>query len=477
MTKKTLHDMKEGISFHALPRVFQDAVITTRRLGLRYLWIDALCIAQGDREDWEAESVKMDPTYSNASVTIIAAASDSVNHSFLDVSEFRKWRKGIEIKAPEGQEFRPKAFVRWTYTTLYGEGQITGIPDRVSKMDKRAWTLQEALLSRRVLIFERTRVVFACLEGRFCEDGDNPISFLAYWRNSPDYDWWRPVQTRDQLTPLEVDEIWRHVVYECSRRDLTNYDNRLPGIAGIASKLQSKLEPASKSRYLAGLWQHSFVKQLAWWTPADKEIGKERLAAPSWSWASVRSAAWPIGNEHGVFFETGLRGYSLDCDAESARGFGGARSGQADLEGPYLETNVTERKPRLKEYILNPQESALRPFERETHFHADFAWKVNPACSASDRDEPDSTIYGEELQTWLQESNVFLLRLASSQTPEWVQAWYLVLKRVKERDDLYQRIGLWNPCLWCLDEEALKSAQDQYEETQGAWPKRIFKVI
>lgn len=42
-----------------LPVVFQEAVTVTIKLGLRYLWIDALCIIQDDPSDWERESACM----------------------------------------------------------------------------------------------------------------------------------------------------------------------------------------------------------------------------------------------------------------------------------------------------------------------------------------------------------------------------------------------------------------------------------
>jgi Heterokaryon incompatibility protein (HET) len=35
---------KGGIEFNSLPKTFQDAVIVTRKLGVRYLWIDSLCV-------------------------------------------------------------------------------------------------------------------------------------------------------------------------------------------------------------------------------------------------------------------------------------------------------------------------------------------------------------------------------------------------------------------------------------------------
>ena len=63
MTKSNVAEMATGILLSDLPEVFRDAITTTRFLGIRYLWIDALCIAQGDREEWETESLKVwDPS-------------------------------------------------------------------------------------------------------------------------------------------------------------------------------------------------------------------------------------------------------------------------------------------------------------------------------------------------------------------------------------------------------------------------------
>lgn len=42
---------EENIPWSGLPKAFQDAICITRSLGLRYLWIDSLCIAQNDHSD------------------------------------------------------------------------------------------------------------------------------------------------------------------------------------------------------------------------------------------------------------------------------------------------------------------------------------------------------------------------------------------------------------------------------------------
>jgi hypothetical protein len=52
-TKATLNARKTAIPMQTLPKTFRDAVIITRRLGFRHLWIDSLCIIQDDITDWE----------------------------------------------------------------------------------------------------------------------------------------------------------------------------------------------------------------------------------------------------------------------------------------------------------------------------------------------------------------------------------------------------------------------------------------
>jgi len=48
-TRQNVDDMMSGIEWEQLPRLIQDAVTLTRWLGIPYLWVDALCIVQGDK--------------------------------------------------------------------------------------------------------------------------------------------------------------------------------------------------------------------------------------------------------------------------------------------------------------------------------------------------------------------------------------------------------------------------------------------
>lgn len=67
--------MLEGIPVHNIGQTFQDAIIATRELGLRYLWMDCFCIIQGDAQDWLEESSRIGSIYAYCTVNLVAAAA------------------------------------------------------------------------------------------------------------------------------------------------------------------------------------------------------------------------------------------------------------------------------------------------------------------------------------------------------------------------------------------------------------------
>ncbi|SPO03726.1 uncharacterized protein DNG_06409 [Cephalotrichum gorgonifer] len=73
--KSTIAIYEKDINESALSKTFRDSVLVTRNLGLRYLWIDSLCIVQDDPQDWEREAASMAEIYSMAYVTIAASAA------------------------------------------------------------------------------------------------------------------------------------------------------------------------------------------------------------------------------------------------------------------------------------------------------------------------------------------------------------------------------------------------------------------
>lgn len=71
----TLDAHLRDIPWASIPQTFQDAIKVVRKLGIRYIWINSLCIIQNDADDWTRESALMYDVYSNAYLTLSAASA------------------------------------------------------------------------------------------------------------------------------------------------------------------------------------------------------------------------------------------------------------------------------------------------------------------------------------------------------------------------------------------------------------------
>ncbi len=151
------------IPMETLPRTIADAVILMRLLGFRYLWVDSLCILQGDdkdeaaRKDWAQESSTMSSVYGKAVLTTCAAWGRSV-HNDLFTSRNSTESDGIRLKLNCGK-----------VPTLCGAVRLSKPPGMQPFKDSldqplcyRAWTLQERLLSPRVLICNKDQFAWEC---------------------------------------------------------------------------------------------------------------------------------------------------------------------------------------------------------------------------------------------------------------------------------------------------------------------------
>jgi hypothetical protein len=67
---------ERDISPAGLPRTIEDAILATKKLGFRYLWVDRYCIPQEDNEERHLQIYQMDLVYSRAQATIISAAGN-----------------------------------------------------------------------------------------------------------------------------------------------------------------------------------------------------------------------------------------------------------------------------------------------------------------------------------------------------------------------------------------------------------------
>lgn len=324
------------IPFQSLALTLQDAVQTTRQLGVRYLWIDALCIIQDDHFDKDAQIGQMRAIFEGSFVTIVAASAINASKGFLTMPQPKPSQFRIPYFCPDGE-----------LGSLHcREGDQ--LPLRDQPINRRAWTLEERLLSHRKVIYLSDHVTWECDSVSLCDPGD--IS------NMHEDDLRLPAQIRDGKifkTPgwLEwaVHTEWVKNVAWYTKRELTRPSDKLRAIGGIADKYNVILN----DRYLAGLWRSYLTAGLLWrrLVATKDEIlfpRPQEYRAPTWSWASIDGEIdydWPERKDGSL--ECTRLGHSesiaslveikiIDADIELARSdkpFGAVKSGFIEASG------------------------------------------------------------------------------------------------------------------------------------------------
>lgn len=84
LSKSSLQSFRDAIMVDQLPPRLKDAEYTTRALGLKFLWIDALCIIQDSEDDKAKELGRMHQYYRNSNLCLQLSGLSSVQESFLD---------------------------------------------------------------------------------------------------------------------------------------------------------------------------------------------------------------------------------------------------------------------------------------------------------------------------------------------------------------------------------------------------------
>ncbi|KAF2726699.1 HET-domain-containing protein [Polyplosphaeria fusca] len=258
----------KGFRVSELPQTFQDAITVTRQLGILYLWIDSLCIIQyGDNEkDWEIESKRMESVFSGACCTIAATAAEDSKAGFL---HRRTIPRNIHVRDDSGKQF-------------YISTDIDDFDKDVDKaeLNKRAWVMQEAVLSKRTIHFSSNQIYWECGEGVYCE---NLVKLES-----------RPQGRFFTLDPVFPSHLLRageertlkfisFLIQNYSERSLTVPSDRSIAVAGLLDRVAGTL----KCRCRYGVFELYLHRNLLWQASNSglKEITYNHdHRVPSWSW-------------------------------------------------------------------------------------------------------------------------------------------------------------------------------------------------
>jgi len=263
-----------------MPQTYQDAVTICLGLGYSYLWVDCLCILQGNKEDWLIEGARMCEIYAGAALTISASDSSHCTDGFLTPRSLSQ-REGVvlPLRNNDGRVGCLHLYLPDTdFPTLVGHGPVA----------QRAWCLQERQIARRVLHVCQSEVFFECVRCRRFESERIPgdefdvnDEFLAFHMPRDVHDLGRGKPARDVRNVLS----WYSIVQDYTRRGLTFPGDKLIAISGLAKHAQQFFG----GEYLAGLWRKQLHIGLAWMIE-EADFATRAAApyrAPSWSWASM----------------------------------------------------------------------------------------------------------------------------------------------------------------------------------------------
>jgi hypothetical protein len=254
-----------------LPDTISDAIGFCRGIGIRFLWIDSICIDQESQEMKDYLIPRMDSIYLRAIVTIIAAAGDDANAGLpgvrpgtrsdnRDIISIQR-RKFITAHAPAKEVIAKTAW--W----------------------KRAWTFQEGWLSPRCFVFTPHEVLFCCTRSTnreslhsYSPEVSNGLANRLFMTHEIGF----PTGIAQISQESRISSLFNGIMRLYTKRQLTYEDDRIKAIQGCLNIIT---QHCSISCWHGMPMQHDAIGGALMWR--HMEPSKRRnFQFPSYAWAS-----------------------------------------------------------------------------------------------------------------------------------------------------------------------------------------------
>ncbi|TVY23112.1 hypothetical protein LHYA1_G008105 [Lachnellula hyalina] len=277
-----------------VPATIKDAIALVQEVGERYLWVDALCIVQDDAAVQKAQLTQMGLIYSRAAFTIVAASGNNANTGLPGI------HSDPRIISQRAVKLGDKTLLE----VIDGRDYYSGV--KKSHWITRAWTLQEQILSKKLLIFTDQQVYWSCWKAVWLEEvvleDVHAMTFLHNpIRDPTDHGFF------SVITGLKV---YQMLVNYYRHRQLTFKSDILNAFSGLCQVLAA----TEKESFHWGLPTSNFDKSLCWWLRGGgkrnhafcDQVAKSGSVTlpvpfPSWSWAAWHGSSahsWISWHEH-----------------------------------------------------------------------------------------------------------------------------------------------------------------------------------
>ncbi|KAF2178730.1 HET-domain-containing protein [Zopfia rhizophila CBS 207.26] len=417
-TKATLQGRISGIEIGDLPKTMQDAIVITRNLNIRYLWIDSICIIQNDPADWEVESARMAAIYRNAFVNLAATASSYGQKGMLFPREARK-----TVRIDYMSSGKPHIYSTSISFFISPSKSSLIDPVRMSPLNQRGWVLQERILSRRIIHFSSDQLFWGCQHQFISEDGhyNTTLSPSSYSRlnldpkllsvSGPDLPFGHQAYSFD----VSILGYWLNLTVEYSRKSLTKDSDVFSALAGIATLVHKR----TGDEYVAGMWRSNLHIELLWIAYQAPLKAPSAWRAPSWSWASLVGEISYEGHQTWKTFVPKAEILQAFTDWNGEPFSSCLRSGKLLVRG-LVEPASYVAEPTFY-HLYDIKTYWLKPFsDPEMRDAYTYRWGV------FDQDPPPV------------QQTIYCLCICTNRDEE---HWVLLLERINEQESEYRRIG------------------------------------
>ncbi|RFN45631.1 hypothetical protein FIE12Z_10133 [Fusarium flagelliforme] len=311
-----------------LPQHYQDIISICRAMGIRYLWIDSLCIFQDSDEDFRHEAGIMADIYENAFLTL------SICWDYSSASLFRETVPQTIPRPPPADHLASRDKCCKESSTIldsrafvkYEDGFRVDVVD--SLINRRGWVLQERFLSPRILYLGNEQIYWEC---------DAHIASELVLQSLKD--WGSRWDSQTNLCMGLGHLSWRSIMIPYSACSLTRQEDKLVAISGLARSLVGR----TGQTYFCGIWIEYWIQDLLWYpvtlltvhdTTQLTELS-DSPEVPSWLWLGSSKRINPgfIPREPDLL-------YSNLCSFKSNKAFAMAFLIDSKLKSPGANTDV-----------------------------------------------------------------------------------------------------------------------------------------
>ena len=253
-TRQNLQEHLSNIAFDRLGKTFQDVVTFAYGTGINFVWIDSLCILQGDSGDWHKEAQAMRDVYRNATLVVLASgARDGSEGLFIDDR-----KPAVRYRMPYVHD---KVKIGMFNLTVYPSGEIN---PTLSPLHDRAWALQERLLARRIVAFMPGGITWDCKGMKIDECGHH----RSFW--------------------LFENQSWYTLLESYTSKAITYPSDRIEALQGVVAEFSTSPDYREDHFYTEyGVWQREIERQLLWRYITVEAIPAPLVHLPTWSWAAT----------------------------------------------------------------------------------------------------------------------------------------------------------------------------------------------